>query len=254
MSKESEVDQQREDILPSTLNSLLVHLKNDKKFNRAVPILISLIESQLKLETSHLFFDLICEFMSECERDVCDRKYTNFYVDLWMAIGNLIHCFSSSQRYRLETFSIYALTRNQLLTDDSYTFNKACAVVKGVITDPKSFNSKDDATALSDEEVESNNALNELILERQKVIVSAVEQCSKQYRLSWAQPSVDELIQLASERRLLLREEERDALDAVTQKITLIKRKNTSYTGPQKIVSQNAHAHPLFVKRHDRVI
>ena len=123
-SKESNSNLDAHSELIVGLSKLKNHLKNDKKFNRAVLILITMINQSLNSSNSSSFYDCITEFMSESQRDVMDVKYRSFYVDLFDVINSKMNEFKPQHQYRLISFSLYCHTRSKLLTDDSYLFTQ----------------------------------------------------------------------------------------------------------------------------------
>jgi hypothetical protein len=194
--------------------------------------------------------------MSECERDVLDKRFSGFYGDIFNSIQNKEHLFTKEEQYRLKSFTIFARTRNELLTDDSFKFAEACRKVQEMIESPASYeNSIQNEENLSDKVVElSREELGDQVIERQRVLLAAIETSCQNNRWTWAQQPIESLIRAASERRYLFNPTLREELDGITERITLVKRKNVCYTGLKKVKVSNSIAHPLFSKKYDTII
>jgi len=249
-------------MIENSLSRLSEHLLNDKKLGRASTIFVELIRNSLNQANSSLFFNTIQSLLSECpSRDVLDTKFVNYYIDIFNAIEQKLHLFENhNQRFRLTTFSIFIRMRNDLKTSDSFQFAKTCTAVKLLF---ESLELRPNTSSGIDEENDStkekeSNTLTvdeDCLEERQRVLLAVLSVATDSYRWAWAQNSVESLINIAAERRLSfhigpIREE----LDSITERITLQKRKNVSYTGSKKVVSTSAIAHPLFIKKYDTCI
>lgn len=257
--------------LQSILIRIIDHLKNDKKFNRSVPIFIDFMNQSLSENNAQIFYDKICELLCECPRDPTDKRFSNYYQDLFVSIFEKKHIFPVDCQYRLQTFKIFAKDRPELCTDDSYQFSKSCQVIKSLIEDNSAFQIYKSATinttsginfelgqSCNEEELEvstkSNLIPEDELIERQKVLILALETACLNFKWSWAKSSINELVKSASERRMHFREPIREDLDSITERITLMERKSASWTCAKKVLSQNSVVHPLFVKKCDVIL
>ena len=193
-----------------------------------------------------------------------DTKFVNYYIDIFNAIESNLNNFEHNQKYRLTTFSIFIKMRSDLKTSDSFQFAKTCAAVKLLFEslDEKNMETSDDGvlTAKHEEVTSSSNAAvvqpssqvdEDCIQERQRVLLAVLTTATDNYRWTWAQHSIDSLVNMASERRLSFYTDIREELDAITERITQQRRKNVSYTGSKKVVTSSTIAHPLFSKKYD---
>lgn len=86
------------------------------------------------------------------------------------------------------------------------------------------------------------------IIERQKVLISVVEVALRAYHNGWARQPINDVVTAFSERRLLVSDELREALDSYTSFWVLEQRKE-SWAGPKTIRTYDSVAHPLTTKR-----
>lgn len=269
-----------ENTVENSLSRLLEHLLNDKKLGRASTIFIELANISLSCINSSLFFNIIQSLMSDCPtRDIFDQKFINFYIDIFKAIESKLCLFEHNQKYRLITFSMFINMRNDLKTSDSFQFAKACTAVKALFeSESIDYRSRiEENVALKDNEKEGaklvpvdtlhnedthNDASitaddrvdEDCMLERQRVLLAILSTATDNYKWTWAQHSIDSLVQTAAENRLTFPADIREELDSLTERITQQKRKNLSYTGFKKVVSSSSIAHPLFSKKYDTLI
>lgn len=188
--------------LEVSLLKLTNHLKNDKKFSRAILILTVMIKESLNISNNILFYNCIIEFISESERNVLDKKFRSFYIDLFDVIHENIEIFTIRQRYRLLTFSLYCSTRNKLLTDDSFSFAQQVKNVKTFAEDDLTyFTNPHDNESLSDRtNIETREEIcvisKDELLERQKVLILTLQTCSQKYNFSWAKQPIEQLVKV----------------------------------------------------------
>lgn len=219
--------------MSSVIETLGKHLVRDNKFLKAANLFARLIVNSLSVETSDLIYDVVCILMCECSsRNITDSKFAAGYIAIFEALELKLECFSEMQRYRLTSFSFYGLERIRLVTDDSYLFSKSCSSVRTAIE------------KLTDKDVDD-----ELLTERQSVLLCCLETAFRNYRWQWARQPCDAAFAIAAERRLLFAHELRDQLDELTTAIVTAQRKSSSSAPSHTFRAYNSTVHPLMSKR-----
>lgn len=241
--------------LLKTLNTLVSHLMNDKKFNKASTLMGQLINVHLNFNTSSFFYEAFCNLMCECrERNVADKQFAKSYINLFEILQLRITFFNNTlHNYRILTFILYGLHHNLLITDDSFQFSKACRGISDIIQNSFiSFNVTNDKQFLLfyDEDDDQNEMTQyDINIERQKVILLCIEVAGEHYHLAWARQPIDSLITILSEYKQYFDIDMIEQLNNIVAKMTLTKRKTASYSGPVTIRTYNSTAHPLSSKK-----
>jgi hypothetical protein len=218
----------------AVLETLSKHLLNDKKFLKSCDLLVKLINHKLTQQNAEFFYNCIATLMTSCpERNVTNEIFSKGYKQIFNALNPKFDAFDEKTRYRLITFSLYAWTRCDMLTDDSFQFAKSCRIVRDSFSELSNY-------------VEDMD-LNDDKVERLRVLIATLETAIESYKWSWAKPPIESLIKLASERRTCFPPSMRDEVDEITSAVTLAMRKNVSLNNvlSRSIRSYNSTAHPL---------
>jgi hypothetical protein len=219
------------DQLSGRLAQLGSHLKSDKRFLRAVQILNQLIASTLSESTNNLFYDLICDFMSECQRDVTNKKFSSSYIELFTYVIEKLVFFPQSQRYRLVSFYVFACVRPQMTTDDSFLFSKACIILKTILDAKLSYQLQEIEEPETVTYERHLDGIDEILcfkfkfslildslapkvgtsdpaelIERQRVLLVALETARQSYQWPWARRSIDDVFDAAAKKRFSIQD------------------------------------------------
>ena len=257
------------------LETISLHLTNNKKFTKALRLMIQLIESSMDETNSDIFFTHLSDLMRNCppDRDITVPPYSQGYSDLISLYYSKKALLSDEKNcYKLETYYILVCLRANLATDDSYTFNKACNELKALIilmcnssssssSSNSSSSESSSGSGVVDSELSSNdhstNGATEASIEaqakaavvkRESAVLVCLDTAFRIYHWTWAKQPCDALYACAAERRLLFTDESRDGLDTLNMAITAAQRKDTSWSGPHTIRTHNSTAHPLLSK------
>ncbi|KAI3819024.1 hypothetical protein L1987_12846 [Smallanthus sonchifolius] len=130
------------------------HINNASKFSKASKLAIQLIQAaSVKPSNSHYFFAILEAAMSS--PTTCnDPLVRSDYHALFSAAQDLTQCFTQKQQKLLSLWTIRAVMANDLFTDDSFVFSKACGRIKDAISKLPVATKDDDieeAAALKDE-------------------------------------------------------------------------------------------------------
>ena len=250
------------------LETISMHLTNNKKFTKALRLMIQLIESSMDETNSDIFFTHLSDLMRNCppDRDITMPPYSQGYSDLISLHYSKKALLSDEKNcYKLETYYILVCLRANLATDDSYTFNKACNELKALIilmcSSSSSSSDSSSSSAVIDSEINTDDpASNDAtvasieaqakaaVVKRESAVLVCLDTAFRIYHWTWAKQPCDALYACAAERRLLVTDESRDGLDTLNMAITAAQRKDTSWSGPHTIRTHNSTAHPLLSK------
>ena len=245
------------------LETISMHLTNNKKFTKALRLMIQLVESSMDETNADVFFAHLKSLMANCppDRDISSPPYCQGYNDLVTSYYSKKSCLNEQKNlYLLETYYVLVCLSASLATDDSYSFNKACNELKAIITNMQSCGSSSSGYDVgqnhTSEEIPttgSNGIKSEIINQaakwnKENAILICLEIAFRIYHWSWAKQPCDAVYACAAERRLHFSEESREGLDTLTTAITTAQRKDNSWSGPQTIRTYNSTAHPLLSK------
>ncbi|KAJ0547103.1 hypothetical protein HanRHA438_Chr08g0352541 [Helianthus annuus] len=139
------------------------HISNVSKFGKASKLAIQLVQAgSVKSSNSDYFFAILEAAMSS--PTTCnDALVRGDYHALFSAAQDLTECFIPKQQKLLSLWTIRAVMANDLFTDDSFVFSKACGKIKDAISNLPVATKDDDAeeaAALKDDEAETEASLN----------------------------------------------------------------------------------------------
>lgn len=249
--------------ISKALDTISLHLTNNKKFSKALRLMIQLMESSMDETNGDLFFSHLVSLMVNCppDRDITSPPYSEGYIDLVKLYYSKRSCLKEKKNsYLVETYYILVCLNASLATDDSYTFNKACNELKAIVTQMSSCSSSGscyEETQIQTIEEKCTTESNEIDVDmisksakmkRENAILICLETAFRIYHWTWAKQPCDAVYACAAERRLHFSEESRVGLDTLTTAITTAQRKDTSWSGPQTIRTYNSTAHPLLSK------
>nr|XP_043609036.1 uncharacterized protein LOC122580950 [Erigeron canadensis] len=130
------------------------HINNVSKFSKASKLALQLIQAgSVKPSNSDYFFAILEAAMlslTTCN----DPSVRADYHALFSAAQDLGECFTEKQRKQLGVWNIRAVLANDLFTDDSFVFSKACGRIKEALSNLPVATKDDDieeAAALNDE-------------------------------------------------------------------------------------------------------
>ena len=245
------------------LETISMHLTNNKKFSKALRLMIQLVESSMDETNGDIFFVHLKSLMANCpaDRDISSPPYSQGYSDLVTLYYSKKSCLNEQKNfYLLETYYVLVCLSASLATDDSYSFNKACNELKAIITNMHSCGSSRSGIDVSQNHTSEETSTTgskgikmEIISQsaksnRENAILICLEIAFRIYHWTWAKQPCDAVYACAAERRLLFSEEGREGLDLLTTAITTAQRKDNSWSGPQTIRTYNSTAHPLLSK------
>ncbi|KAK1415053.1 hypothetical protein QVD17_30823 [Tagetes erecta] len=130
------------------------HINNASKFSKASKLAIQLIQAaSVKPSNSDYFFAILEAAMSS--PTTCNDPLVRAdYHALFSAAQDLTQFFTQKQQKLLSLWTIRAVMANDLFTDDSFVFSKACGRIKDAISNLPVATKDDDieeAAALKDE-------------------------------------------------------------------------------------------------------
>ncbi|XP_024991844.1 uncharacterized protein LOC112525802 isoform X1 [Cynara cardunculus var. scolymus] len=141
----------------NAMTKIASHISNASKFSKASNLAIQLIQAgSVKPGNSDYFFAILEAAMyspTTCNNPLVRADYHA----LFSASQDLSECFTPKQRKHLSVWTIRAVMANDLFTDDSFVFSKACGRIKDAISNLPVATKDDDmeeAAALKDESEE----------------------------------------------------------------------------------------------------
>lgn len=116
------------------MKKIASHINNVSKFTKASKLAIQLIQAaSVKPSNAHYFFPILEAAMSSLT--TCNDPLVRAdYHALFSAAQDLTQCFTQTQRKHLAVWTLRAVTANDLYTDDSFVFSKACGRIKEAIS------------------------------------------------------------------------------------------------------------------------
>ncbi|CAA0808218.1 Unknown protein [Striga hermonthica] len=116
------------------MQKIASHIKNPSKFTKASKLAIQLIQAgSVKEETSDYFFSILEASMSSIKN--CNEPSVRAdYHALFSAAQDVAECLKMEQRKLLSTWTIRAVSANDLFTDDSFVFSKVTGRIKDLIS------------------------------------------------------------------------------------------------------------------------
>lgn len=252
---ERKEEKQPVDVLKA-LETISLHLQNNKKFSKAMRLMLQLVESSLNQSNSAIFFLHLTFLMRNCpeDRDISAPAYAQGYRDLISMYYGKIEFLQEENFYQLETFYILVCLRASFETDDPFLYNRLCTELKNFIILISSSTIKSSGGSGSSSTESSNNLAIEnttreikssggssssssaespngtaiedttssedgtylIAVEREKALLVCLEQSFKIYHWTWAKQPCDSVYTCSAERRLFFTDENRDSLDALT--------------------------------------
>jgi hypothetical protein len=131
---ERKEEKQPVDVLKA-LETISLHLLNNKKFSKAMKLMLQLVESSLNQSNSAIFFLHLTFLMRNCpeDRDIAAPAYAQGYRDLISMYYGKIEFLQKENFYQLETFYILVCLRASFETDDPFLYNRLCTELKNFI-------------------------------------------------------------------------------------------------------------------------
>ncbi|KAI7731838.1 hypothetical protein M8C21_011213 [Ambrosia artemisiifolia] len=138
------------------------HISNVSKFGKASKLAIQLVQAGSVKASNIDYFFAILEAAMSSPTTCNDALVRGDYHALFLAAQDVNECFTQKQQKLLSLWTIRAVLANDLFTDDSFVFSKACGKIKDAISNlPVATKDEDieEAAALKDEaETESQHA------------------------------------------------------------------------------------------------
>jgi len=239
----------------STLQTLSIHLNNKKKQSKALQLLLTFSEAELRDNChSSNFFSTTNKFIQD-ENIVADQvhslpeplqKTLEALVDLYLSRGSL---FSTEERFQIETWHLLYSLKGALCCDDSFRFSKACRTVEARFNNEEMFPPPPPPDSLDETHPQTFEPPTTLRRSRIAATLACLRVALPLYtRAQWAKQPLDQLFAVAASRRLEVDGDQREELDELTTKITLAKRKHDSGKPVQTVRTYNSTAHPLKTK------
>eukprot|EP00877_Chromochloris_zofingiensis_P013492 jgi/Chrzof1/8397/Cz03g09050.t1 len=121
------------DQLTQALSKIAAHISNPSKFAKASALLRQLIDSQT-LDKAHRneYFLAVKAAFNHPESTV-NPTLRKEYIRLMGAVNSCDQILGKRERAQLEVYTIWAVTQNELFTDDNFVFNKVVAKIKELI-------------------------------------------------------------------------------------------------------------------------
>jgi hypothetical protein len=241
--------------IDTTLSKIEPHLINAKKISKAMCLLTQFIDTSLLSTNANRFFKAIGICMQNetfiSDDGIKDEAIKSDYLCLIEAIMNKQTCFDETEAFQVKSWELCIHTQNLLQTDDSFQFRKAMNVLKTCIENVSS-KYLSDSNEFSSAEVDTSADV--LIAKvhmryRLQAIIKCMQVAYRCYNRDWAKNPIEMTFLEASNRRLYFDPDLREELDKLTTSLTLERRKNTSWAGPQTIRTFNSVAHPLLQKK-----
>jgi hypothetical protein len=206
------------------LQTISFHLLNNKKFIKAMKLMLQLVESSMGISTGDLFFVQLTNLMKGCptDRDITSSAYSQGYIDLVTMYYEKKSCIlEKNNLFQLDTYYILIYLRASFATDDPWSYSQSCKTLKSYIekismnsssSDGPSSSSHDsslqdtiDATSINTsghQEAEQEAVV--MIMDRESAIIGCLEIAFKIYHWEWAKNPCDTVYACAAERRLRL--------------------------------------------------
>ncbi|CAL8464520.1 g4055 [Coccomyxa elongata] len=132
-SQASQDAQQGADQVQAALEKILSHISNPKKFKKASPLLRELLGQGVVTKAhSNLLFEALKGAMRDPTLAV-DPTQTIEFQKLFTVASKHAELFSMRQKGQLDVFGLWGVLRGQLLTDDSFVYNRVLSRIKDSI-------------------------------------------------------------------------------------------------------------------------
>ncbi|CAH0479862.1 unnamed protein product [Peronospora belbahrii] len=196
---------------PLDLTATIVKLKGymlvDKKFTKASALFCQLISDQLTVQSSELFVKTLATMIDEKGETWSGQKaFQQLFETLDAKRDALLSADHDERREReqmLDTWKFLAITHAQLLTDETYQFNKAAKVVK----------LRFEHVVNNTEEDQNEEQARRLHTEFMPLLRTLYSKRS----VTWATTIVEGVLSLATRHRLLFHELDRVEVDSWTK-------------------------------------
>lgn len=210
-----------------------------RKVTKAVSMIRQLTENKMNADNLPLFLEVWDAYPLST---VCPKD-TAYFSDMCeisrVASDHAERCsaLQKEHRFRIETFRLATVTRQQLHTDDTVQFTKSCRDIQFIVE------------ALFSPDTESSEDVNSSLYETRKaVILTCMSDAFKLYKRLWAKQPIDLLFRAAAVKRRCFKDAQLEALDELTQTITIEQRASSANVGPRTIRTYDSTAHPLRQK------
>ncbi|DAZ95049.1 TPA: hypothetical protein N0F65_002783 [Lagenidium giganteum] len=184
--------------LNATIDKLKNHMLVDKKFAKASKLFCTLMSEKLTAKTAPAFLSALVE-MIDAQRDVWSGKKE--FVTLVDAVAAREELLSQEERQTLQDWKFLAHDHAQLFTDDTFQFVKAAKVVKARLE-------------AVDEQSEPGIRKREL-----ELVMPLLRTLFAKHTTAWAKAMVETVLQLATRKRLLFTDAQREEVDKWTKAI-----------------------------------
>ncbi|KAL3134781.1 hypothetical protein ABBQ32_007767 [Trebouxia sp. C0010 RCD-2024] len=122
------------DPVATALIKITSHIGSSKKFTKASELLRQLIlEHKIGQEHSKLVFEALKASLRE-PSSAEDPQLRREYLKLFTLASKAADMFTAREKSQLDVYGIWSVTRNQLHTDDSFTFNRTIKSIKESIS------------------------------------------------------------------------------------------------------------------------
>ena len=117
--------------VPEALDRIFKHISNRKKCYKCCELVLKLLQGgHLNSETSHLFFRVLKEAVTRDLSLSAQPELRRIFRTLFLTAEGNVERFSKVEQAWIKEFSLVAIVRNELFTDDSFLFNKRLNFVK----------------------------------------------------------------------------------------------------------------------------
>ncbi|KAK9904853.1 hypothetical protein WJX75_003856 [Coccomyxa subellipsoidea] len=117
----------------AALEKITSHISNPKKFKKASPLLRQLLtEDAITKAHSNLLFEALKGAMRDPALAV-DPTLTNEFQKLFTVASKHAELFTMRQKGQLDVYGLWGVLRGQLLTDDSFVYNRVLSRLKDSI-------------------------------------------------------------------------------------------------------------------------
>lgn len=234
--EDSENKQQPRSVdVAQALQKIKPHLSKEKKFEKASGLLYQLMQAHLSEETADLFFDTIYE--STLQAPGQDfylrggvRAPARALFDKLLRERDLF--FLERQQYELETLRLRVAVAGDLRTDDTYQFSRAAKHLREAL-------------------LAMDGAYDQAGGQRKAALLCCMDEAFKAYGFQWAKTAIESAFQVATEKRLLFQDQDRDRVDEFSTAIAKARARSSSGWVPRVARTHESTAHPLRNKGRD---
>ena len=204
-----------------------------RKTEKVISMLLQLAKQKLDVENASQFIDTL-QMLPISIIDPTAVYFPNICSLVCLIVDRLENtkAVTSDQQHMLKTLEFATIRRQDLQTDDTIQFTKACKDVQEGV-----------------DSLSQSSITDKLLIERRKEsILGVMTSALRQYKRQWAKQPVELLFRAAASTRVSFEGSQLEALDELTNTMTREQRANTANIGPRTIRTYDSTAHPLRQK------